>query len=60
MAELTESDVLLLKEEASQIEYGTIKMEFKKGVCLAISHEGRILTAKGKQTLLERNASRKG
>lgn len=60
MATITESDIVLLKEEAEQIQYGTIELEFKNGVCLAISHKGRTLTDVGKKALHERKVIRKG
>jgi len=60
MASITQDDIELLKDEASQISYGNVEMEFKNGVCVAISHKGRILTDKGKQARIQRNEHRRG
>jgi hypothetical protein len=60
MANLTESDIELLKKETSQIEYGNVEMEFKDGICVAMSHKGRTLTEHGKKKRTERNVHRSG
>jgi len=54
MGKLTESDIDLLLSKAEQIDYGTIELEFKNGVCLAIVDKGRTLTEKGKCALEKR------
>jgi len=47
MGKLTEKDYTLLEEEAAQVEYGSVNLEFKNGVCVAIAHSGRKLTEAG-------------
>lgn len=54
MGKLTKEDIDLIQDKATQIDYGTIKIEFKNGECLAIAGEDRALTRKGKEILSKR------
>lgn len=57
MGQLTKTDIEMITEKARQIDYGTIELEFKGGVCLAIVDKGRTLTDKGKEALKKRRSN---
>jgi len=54
MGILTENDVKLVHQQAKQIDYGTVELEFKNGMCVSMTHKGRILTEKGLSVLNSR------
>jgi hypothetical protein len=57
MGQLTKADTELIMDKAEQIDYGTIELEFKNGICMAIIAKGRTLTTKGKEVLKKRKAN---
>ena len=51
MGNLTKNDIELVHQQVKQIDYGTVELEFKRGMCVSITHKGRILTEKGMTAL---------
>lgn len=54
MGILTKNDIELVQQEVERIDYGTVELEFKRGMCVSITHKGRILTEKGMNALNSR------
>lgn len=47
MADLTDKDIELIRDQSESVKYGTTEIEFKAGVAVAINTRNRTLTEKG-------------